>query len=340
MAAAIDKKRKLVIIVALLFLTGGIAGGGWWWYRSTRFVSTDDARVDGTIVSVSAKIPGKVIEVLVKEGDEVAVGQEMAQLDTRDLAAQKKKAAAALTLAQAKYEKLVVGLRPQEIGVAQADADRTAATLADAYKNYLRVEKLYQDGAASASQRDHAEARYLEAKEAANLNIQKLDLAVVGSRIEDIQAAAAEVQQAEANLEAVAINIEDAVISSPVKGIVALKSVNPGEVVNVGQGMFSVVDFQDIWLNARIKETEIGKIKLGQKVEYTVDGYPGRTFSGSIFEIGNATGSTFALLPAENAAGNFTKITQRVPIKISLPLTTEGVVFRPGMQALIDIQVK
>jgi membrane fusion protein (multidrug efflux system) len=335
-----SKQQKMLIIMTILFLAVGIAGGGWWWYRSSRYVSTDDARIDGNIVNVSSKIAGKAIEVLVKEGDEIHIGQVIARLDTRDIAAQRKKAVAALAVAQANYEKTLAGSRPQEIGAAQADVGQGAAALNDAYKNYMRVEKLFNDGAASASQRDHAEALYLAAKESTNSATQKLNLAVVGSREEDIQAAAAMVQQAQANLEAVSVNDEDMMIVAPVNGVVALKSVNPGEVVSAGQALFSVIDYQDTWLNARIKETEIGKLKIGQQVEYTIDGYPSRTFNGTIFEIGSATGSTFALIPAENASGNFTKITQRVPIKISLPEPADGVVFRPGMQSLIDIRVK
>ncbi|HEY3424559.1 MAG TPA: HlyD family secretion protein [Negativicutes bacterium] len=340
MAENNSKRQKLFVIMAIVFLAVGIAGGGWWWYRSTRYVSTDDARIDGTIVSVSSKISGKAIEVLVKEGDELHAGQVIARLDTRNIAAQRKKAEAALAVAQANYQKTLAGSRSQEIGAAQADVGQGAAALDDAYKNYRRIEKLFEDGAASESQRDHAKALYLSAKESTNSAKQKLDLAVVGSREEDIHAAAAMVQQAEANLEAVSVNDDDMIIVSPVNGVVALKSVNPGEVVNAGQVLFSVVDFQDVWLNARVKETEIGKIKVGQKVDYTIDGYPGQIFTGTVLEIGSATGSTFALIPAENASGNFTKITQRVPIKISLPETANGVVFRPGMQALIDIHLK
>lgn len=339
--AEIDvKRRKLIVSAVIAFLAVGIAGGGWWWYRSSRYVSTDDARIDGTIVSVSAKIPGKVIGVLVKEGDSIHVGQVIARLDARDINAQKEKAAAALAVAQANYEKALAGSRLQEIGAAQSNLDRNAAAQDDAYKDYIRVEKLFQDGAASASQRDHAEALYLQAKESTNSAKQNLDLTASGSREEDIRAAAAMVKQAEANLKAVSVTDEDTELISPVNGVVALKSVNPGEVVNAGQVLFSVVDCQDVWLNARIKETEIGKVRTGQKVEYTIDGYPGRKFFGIVFEIGSATGSTFALIPSENASGNFTKITQRIPVKIKLPEASDEIVFRPGMQAFIDIRVK
>ncbi|MBP2651328.1 MAG: emrA 2 [Firmicutes bacterium] len=333
-------RRKLVVVVAIILLAIGVAGGGWWWYRSSCYVSTDDARIDGTIVGVSAKISGRVTEVLVKDGDAVKAGQVIARLDKRDIEVQRKKAEAALAVAQANYQKVLSGSRPQEIGAAEANVNKGSAGLDDAYKNYLRVEKLYQDGAASAAQRDHAEAVYLEAKESNRADEQKLDLVTAGSRTEDINAADAMVKQAAANLDAVTVNDEDAVITSPVDGVIAMKAVNQGEVVNAGQVLFSVVDSNDVWLNARIKETEIGKVKLGQEVAYTVDGYPGRTFSGTVIEIGSATGSTFALIPAENSSGNFTKITQRIPIKISLPQADNNVVFRPGMQVIINIHVK
>ncbi|VBB05062.1 rnd efflux pump membrane fusion protein barrel-sandwich domain [Lucifera butyrica] len=332
-------KQKRIVFVAALFVLVGLAGGGWWWYQSTKYVNTDDARVSGTIVSVSAKIPGRVSEVLVKEGDQVKEGQVVARLDPRDVQAQKDKANAALAVARARYDEALAGSRPQEIAAARAELAQADASFDNTYKNYTRMEKLYRDGAISSSQRDSAETAYLVAKDTANAVRQKLDLAVTGSRDEDIRAAAAQVKQAQAELEAANLDTEYTSITSPVTGVVAQKSVNAGEMVAAGQTLFSVVDSQDLWLNARIEETKIGQIKVGQPVDYTIDGYPGRTFTGQVLEIGSATNSTFALVPTENTSGNFTKVTQRIPIKISLPQDS-GVVFRPGMQAVIDIHLK
>lgn len=348
------KKEKTIIGVATAFLLIGIAGGGWWWYHSAQFVNTDDARVTGTIVSISPKIPGRISEVLVKEGEEVKIGQVIAKIDARDATVQRKQAEAALAVAQANYDQMVAGSRPQEIGQAsagvdqaQAGVEQARASLNNAEKNYERMMTLYAHGAISASQRDNAEAAYLVAKEGMNATQQvtnganqKLSLTVAGSRDEAIRIAAGQVQQAEAALEATSLTNEYTNIVSPVGGIVALKSVNPGEVVAAGQTLFSVVDNKDVWLNARIEETKIGKIRLGQAVDYTIDGYPDHVFSGTVYEVGMATNSTFALIPTENASGNFTKVTQRVPIKISLPDNADGAVFRPGMQAVVDIHLK
>ena len=348
------KKTKTIIGVAVAFVFIGIAGGGWWWYHSAQLVSTDDARITGTIVSVSPKIPGRISQVLVKEGEQVKAGQIIAKIDARDATVQRKQAEAALSVAKANYDQAIAGSRPQEIqqasagvGQAQAGVEQARASLNNAGKNYDRMVQLYADGAVSAALRDSAEAAYLVAKEGMNATeqatngaSQKLDLTVAGSREEAIRAASGLVKQAEATLEAIDLANEYTNIASPVEGIVALKSVNPGEVVAAGQTLFSIVDNKDVWVSARIEETKIGKIRIGQKVDYTIDGYPGHLFSGAVYDVGMATGSTFALIPTENASGNFTKVTQRVPIKISLPENVDGAVFRPGMQATVDIHLQ
>lgn len=322
-----------------IFLLLGICGGGWWWYQSTKYVSTDDARISGTIVSVSAKIPGKVTEVLVKEGELVKAGQVVARIDGREVLAQKQQGQAALIAAQAHYEEVVAGSRPQEVGQARANADQAQATLANADKNYFRMQKLYNDGAISAAQLDNARTAYEVAQQAVVSAGEKLDLTVSGSREETVKAAAAQVKQAEAALEVVTVLEEYATVLAPANGTVVLKSINPGEVVAAGQPLFSVADLQDVWVNARIEETKIGQLRLGQTVEYTIDGYPSKIFLGKIYEIGSAASSVFALIPTENASGNFTKVTQRIPVKVSLP-ENSGVVFRPGMSVIVKIHLE
>ena len=345
-------KSKLILGLLITFLAVGILGGGWWWYMTTKYVTTDDARISGTIVSISGKIPGRITEVLVKEGEQVKAGQVVARIDSREVLAQKAQAIAAVAVAKAKYEELVAGSRPQEIGQARfgvnqarATVDQAQANLENATKNYERMQALYHQGAISSSQIDSARTAYNVAKEALrgsqegkNVAGEKLDLSISGTREESIRGAEAQLKQAQAALEAVTVLGDYTTIISPVAGTVALKSINPGEVIAAGQPLFSIVDLQDVWLNTRIEETKLGKIKIGQKVEYTIDGYPGRHFEGEVYEIGSAANSVFALIPTENASGNFTKVTQRVGVKISLP-KDETILFRPGMSAVIKIHV-
>lgn len=332
------KKRRLVIGLLALFAAVGLAAAGGYWYYTTKYVSTDDARISGTIVTVSSKVTGRVAELLAAEGDAVKAGQVLARINPQDILAQRAQAEAALAAARANHEQLVNGTRPQEIQQARAAVSQARANLDNAQVNHDRTSKLYQQGAVSAAQRDNALTAYQVAAEAYTAAGQALDLAVTGPREEAIRAAAAQVKQAEGALAALNLQYGDTTIAAPVDGVVALKSANAGEVVVIGQPMFSVINSNDLWVNARIEETYIGKLKIGQTVEYTIDGYPGRTFSGKIFELGNAATSVFALIPTENASNNFTKVTQRIPIKISLP-EERDVVFRPGMSVIVKVHL-
>ncbi|MEG6586873.1 HlyD family secretion protein [Dendrosporobacter sp. 1207_IL3150] len=345
-------KQQVIIRMMVGLLLVGLIGGGWWWYQTAKFVATDDARVSGNIVTVGAKISGRISEVLVKEGDIVQAGQIIARIDARDATAVRNQAEAALLAAKARYDELTNGSRPEEInqaraGVEQANAnvDQAKANLDNAVLNFERMKKLYNEGAISIAQRDNAETAYRVAQEALNSTEQikkaagdKLELVVNGAREETIRAAAAQVKQAEAALEAARITMGETSIIAPVNGSIALKSINAGEIVIVGQPMFSITNLKDVWVNARIEETKIGKLRVGQKVDYTIDGYPGRTFTGTIYDIGTAANSVFALIPTENSSNNFTKVTQRIPIKITLPENSD-VPFRPGMSAYVKIKL-
>ena len=210
-----EKKSRVLTMMLALFLLIGVGGGGWWWYQSVHYVNTDDARISGTIVSVSAKIAGRVSEVLVKEGDPVQAGQVLLRIDPRDAAAQKAQAQATLALAVAKHQEALNGSRPQEIDQSRAkydqalaDGEKAEAAQENARKNFARLAKLHQEGAISNSQRDDAETLYLvavkalkAAQEAATAAQQDLRLKVAGSREEVIRAAEAQVKQAQAALE-------------------------------------------------------------------------------------------------------------------------------------------
>ena len=347
-----SKKSPWLIRLFILFSLVGLIGGGWWWWQSKHYVNTDDARIAGTMVSVSAKLPGRVVEVLVKEGDMVKKGQLLARIDTREVSAQRMQADATLAAAKAKYEENVNGARPQEIrqaaasvAQAQAGADQARASYLNADSNCQRMKQLYAEGAISALQWDNAvtarnvaQEAWQGAEKATVAAQEKLNLLLAGSRDEALAAAAAQVRLAEGVVQSVNVSEENSFVVAPVDGHISLKAVNPGEVVASGQSLFALADLKDVWVNARIEETKISRVKVGCEVEYTVDGYPGRSFSGKVYDVGTATSSTFALIPTENASGNFTKVTQRIPIKISLPQESD-IIFRPGMSVLVKIRL-
>ncbi|MDR3588897.1 MAG: HlyD family secretion protein [Negativicutes bacterium] len=329
--------RTMLVIIALLTVLL-VAGGSWWWLRASRIVSTDDARVKGTMVAISAKINGRIEKVLVDEGDEVKAGQVIAVIEQQEFQAQAEQARANLAIAQAKLAALVAGNRPQEIAQANAGVLQARANMENARRNSERDETLYQQGAISVQQREASRTAYDIARAQHIAAEQQYSLSVEGTRAEDIQMAQAQVQQALAALKNAEIQLADTTIKAPVAGTVGLKSVEQGEIVAFGQQLFNITNLADVWIGANIEESYIGRIKTGQPVNFTVDAYPGQKFSGQVTEVGPAAGSQFALLPTENASANFTKVTQRLPIKIRA--AASEYVLKPGMSAIIDIVTK
>lgn len=331
--------NKTIIIIIILLAALLAAGLSWWWIHSQRVVSTDDARVKGTIVAVSPKVSGRIEKVLVTDGDHVEAGQVIAILEKQEYEAQVEQAQGNLAAVQAKLAALEAGNRPQEIAQASASVAQQRANLNNTKKNAERAEGLYKQGAISEQQRDSAqtslevvEAQYASAGQSYNLSLE-------GSRSEDIAMAKAQVLQAQAALKSSQIQLDNVIIKAPVPGTVALKSVEDGEIVAAGQPIFSIANLDDIWIESNIEETYIGKVKIGQLAEFTVDSYPGEKFSGEVIAVGPAAGSQLTLLPAENASGNFTKTTQRLPIKIKI-YPHENFSLKPGMSTILSIYIK
>ncbi|MEG6586657.1 HlyD family secretion protein [Dendrosporobacter sp. 1207_IL3150] len=322
-------------IIAIVLITGGI----WWWFKFAGAVSTDDARVKGTIVSVSSRVSARVEELHVREGDQVQAGQVIAKLESKELEVQVAQAKANLAAAQAKLAGVKAGNRPQQVVQAAASADSAAANLENAHKVYERTEALYTQGAVSAQQLDAAQSALAVAQAQYTAASQSASLVAEGSRPEDIQAAEAQVAQAAALLKNAQLQLDNATIISPISGTVALRSVNVGESVTMGQTIFNVVDSSDVWVAANIDETYIGKVHVGQSVEFTIDAFPNKKLKGEVREVGAATGSQFSLLPTENTSGNYTKVTQKLPVKITVSETGDTEL-KPGMSAVININVR
>lgn len=334
----IFKNRKAVTIggaiVALLLIASG-----WWWISSSGRVSTDDARVKNNIVNVSTKVPGQVEELLVKEGEHVESGQVIAKIDSAALKIQVEQAQANLASAQAKLASLQAGNRPQQVAQSEATVEQAAANLDNARKSYERAESLYQDGAMSAQQRDTTQTALKVAQAQYDAAAQGLSLVSEGATEQDRQFAEAQVAQAAAALKNAQLQLDNSVIKAPIAGTVAKAPVDPGEMVSVGQALFSITNPADSWVEVNIEETDIGKVQVGQRVDFKIDAYPGKSFKGEVAEVGAATGSQFALLPSDNASGNFTKVTQRITVKVKV-IDNSNVELKPGMSAVVDIRTR
>lgn len=333
------KKSKKPIIIAAVIVLATVIFGYYYWQMSLMYVKTDDSRIDGSIVNVSPKIGGKIKELKVKEGDVVKAGQVIAVLDSQELQDQVLQSEAELLSSAAKLQELQNGNRPQQVKAAEAQAQVAAVNMKNAQKDYQRYQELFAQGAVASQTLDTARASYEAASAQYQAAEQQVSLLKEGSRAEEVKAQQAEVSQNQALVHLNKHTLGETVVVSPVDGIVAQKVANPGEVVSAGQSIVNLVNINDLWLNARIEETKIGRLKINQPVTFTLDAYDGVKFHGKIKEIGAAASSVFSLFSTENASGNFTKVTQRIPIKISLP-TEDSHKFRPGMSALIQIKVR
>ena len=214
----------------------------------------------------------------------------------------------------------------QQYDAAKANADATASALRADQERLTQAERSVE---VAKAQLDASKARVAEAR--AGVDSARANVKQVSMRAADAQAKIAKVEQARAALEAAQLNLSYADITAPVDGVATHKQVEPGQIVQAGQGLLVVVPLQSVWVTANFKETQLRKMKPGQKAEVKVDTY-GKTFSGHVDSIAGATGSVLSLLPPENATGNYVKVVQRIPVKIVLdPIPAEKAILRPGM---------
>ena len=256
------------------------------------------------------------------------------QAQTADLAwaqanVEKSRANAELAKADlARYQPLMEKgeISKQQYDAARANADATGSALK---ADQERLAQAQRNVDVAKAQLDAANARVEQAK--AGVVSARANVKQVSMRAADAQAKIAKVEQVRAALEAAQLNLSYTDITAPVDGIATHKQVEPGQIVQAGQGLLVVVPLQNVWVTANFKETQLRKMKPGQKAEVKVDTY-GKTFSGHVDSIAGATGSVLSLLPPENATGNYVKVVQRIPVKIVLdPIPPEKAVLRPGM---------
>ena len=303
------KLRKLRAYILLGLVVMAVLIVGWYYYwQYTRYYSTDDAYIDADRVSVSSKILGRIIRIQAAEGDTVQMGQLLVELDSSDLVAQRiqavamrDQAIASVTQATARYELDQKNIRVQEINVDKAKEDLDRATVQ------------YDGKVIAKEQFDHISKAYDAA--VAQLDASRAQLVVGKTQIES---ASLTIRTATAQIGMIETSLSNTRIFSPAGGRIAKRWLLPGDVVQPGQSVYTITKDSLLWVTAFYEETKVGGIHNRQQAEYTVDAFPGITFLGKVFDIGTNTAAQFSLIPPNNASGNFTKVTQRIPIKISI----------------------
>jgi len=285
-------------------------------------VSTDNAQVDGHIIPILPKVGGFVAEVRVDENQRVKGGDTLVVLDDRDYKVRLAQAEADLAAALATVS------NRSRVGQAEAQVEQAQANASKAHADLERIKPLAEKAIVAPQQLDAAEA----AARAADAALAAAQAALTGA---DARVAAARAARDQA-----ALNLSYTRITAPTSGVVSKKTVEVGQLVQAGQPLMSVVPLEDVWLTANLKETEIEDVKPGDPAEFTVDAYPGIRFSGHVESLSPATGAWFSLLPPDNATGNFTKVVQRVPVRVRPDRPDPAHPLRPGMSVVVTIKTK
>ncbi len=336
-------KQLLIAGGALLFVAAAAGCGNYYWTIGRFLVSTDDAYVQAHSVLISPKVSGYISEVPVDDNQAVKAGQVIARIDPRDYDTALDQARANVAAAQASIETLNQQIAQQRLVVEQ-DRQQVAsdqAALVYSQQDYQRYTILAKDGYGTVQRAQQAQADIRE-KDA----MQQHDIAVVAAAEKQIGVFEAQLAQANATLaqqqameHQAELNLSYTAITAPVDGTVGVRTLRVGEYVQAGTQLMAVVPLQAVYIVANYKETQLTNVRPGQPATIDVDTFPGAKIHGHVDSLAPASGQEFALLPPDNATGNFTKIVQRVPVKIVLddhdPLIAR---LRPGLsaEAVID----
>jgi membrane fusion protein, multidrug efflux system len=337
-------KRVMVAVAALAVVAVG-AYYGWNWYDRARTVQvTNDAYVRGEITGISPRVTGYATQVLVDDDMPVKAGEVLVRIDPRDFRMAVQKAQAALDQAKASLSQIAAQreLQTSKISVAEAALRSAQAQAKNADITLGRATELLQKAAGPQATVDTATASAATAhasvdQATANLAFEREQLVVIDA---NETAAKAQVASAEANLLSSKFALNDTEIWSPIDGIVANRKTRVGEYVSAGTRMLSVVPTNSLWIEANYRETQVGQMKVGDPVRVHLDTYPGKPLCGYVEAIAPASGSEFALIPPDNATGNFTKIVRRFTVRVRFNAREPNAdLARPGMSVETAVAV-
>lgn len=343
--AGLDRKKLVPMIAGGVALVAVGAGGSVWWINKQKYESTDNAFIQADKVTVAPLVDGYVAEVLVDDNQAVQSGQLLVKIDPVTIKAKLAQAEANAAALDAGVDQVDDKARLEEAMIAQKaaglDSARAQASLAQAELN--RYGTLAKQGWVSNQRAQTARATQQSAAAAvaqaqAALEAERRTAAALGSAHSQT---AAQAQAARAAVEQARIDLSRTEIRSPVAGVVGARGVRPGQYVRPGGALMSIVPLGDAYVIANFKETQVSRLRVGQPVEIHADAFGKQAIKGRIDSFAPATGAEFALIPVENAVGNFTKIAQRLPVKIAVdrkqPLAGA---LRPGLSVEVKVDVR
>ena len=319
---------------------------GWRWWTESRFLeTTDNAYVRADVTLVAPKVGGYVVGVEVEDNQPVEAGQVLFRIDDSDYRARVAQARADVEVRQAALEGAKSQLQLQKSLIAQAEADArsTAAENARAHADFDRYTQLAAKDVTSTQRVDSARAD--ADKAAAAVAVSQARIVAEHDRVGVLAAqqagAQAALEQAQATLKLAEIDLANTAVRAAVAGVVGNRQVRVGRYVQPGVQLLAIVPLAEAYVVANFKETQLDRMRVGQRVAVEVDSYPGHAVSGRVDSLSPASGAQFALLPPDNATGNFTKVVQRIPVKIVIdPGSTLAGELRPGMSVIAKVDTR
>lgn len=322
----LSRSSKLLLLLALSLTTLAV---GYWFYLE-RYPETDDAYLKANIIQVAPEVSGKVQKVLVENHQEVKPGDLLVELDKTPFAI-------AVQAAKAKYQQATEQLATatEHLQTLRELRNQKQAQYVEAERNYLRLQQLRHASVVSQAALDGAKADFDISKAA--VSAANKQLAEAKARLGQVDSSNSMLQQAAAELARAELNLKRTQLYANTKATVNQLSIRPGSLVRQHQIIMSLVEAEQWWVEANYKETQLHNLRPGQTAHVTLDMYPGVDFRGKVTSISNGSGSSFSLLPPENATGNWVKITQRFPVKIAIQPPSEPPPLRVGASATVQI---
>jgi membrane fusion protein (multidrug efflux system) len=335
--------RRILMASTAVALLAGAAWYGWdYWTVGRYLVSTDDAYVKADNTTIAPKVSGYLSEVLVGDNEHVRAGQILTRIDDRDFKAALDQAKADVAAAKAAVTSKQAQLDVQQAVIAAAKATIEVDIASQTFAG--QENKRYTDLAATgygsvqnaqAAQSRNASAQAAIIRDTANLASAQKQVELLGAEIAQATAAAARASALQRQAE---LNLGYTTITAPIDGIVGNRTLRPGQFVQAGTQLMSLVPAAGAYVVANYKETQLTAVRKGQPVDIAVDMFPGQVVHGHVDSLAPASGQEFALLPPDNATGNFTKVVQRIPVKIALDTTS--IELRPGMSVIPTIETR
>jgi membrane fusion protein (multidrug efflux system) len=345
-AAKPGMRRRTLLLTggAILLVIGAVWGLRWW--TVGRFIeSTDDAYLQADSVTIAPKVSGYVAEVYVADNQSVKAGEPLVRLDRRQYQAVLEQANATIAARRADIERGAAELLQQQASIAQARAQLQGARSAESHaiEEVKRYEPLVATGAETKEkladlQNERAQAAATVAADMAAVQAAERQPAATQAQIDQ---ARAQLEAAEASFRQAQLDTQDTVIRSTLDGRVGDRTVRVGQYAQPGTRLMTIVPVQDVYLEANFKETQIGLMRAGQPATIHVDALPGIDLHGTVISFSPGTGSQFAMLPPQNATGNFTKIVQRMPVRIHIDAGQETrQVLVPGLSVTVHVDTR